>query len=120
MDRSSRHPIARTALALNRTSLAIRSLRSIPVAYLHVAFFFALITQDLSLRTPITIALRIIDKRRTVIRGTDTAPFIGAFSLAGLIYTGCDELDFPSLHRHYIVPADKPAIGHHLIGSLAQ
>src|SRR5215472_3704354 len=114
MHRSTRHSIARTTLALNRASLTIGSLRSITVADLHVPFFFTFIAQDFSLRAPITVALPIIDKRRAMIRRTNTAPFIGAFSLAGLIHTGCDEFDFSSLHRHDIVPADKPAVGHHL------
>src|SRR6266536_641807 len=120
MDRSSRHPIARTALASNRTPLTVRPLGSIPVAHLHVPLFFPLITQYLSLRTPITVARRIIDKLRAVIRRTHSAPFIGTLALARLIHTGPDELDTPLLHRHYIVPADKPTIAHHLFGSLAQ
>src|SRR4029434_4645926 len=120
MNRSSRHPIARAALASNRTSLAIRSLRSIPVAHLHVPLFFSLISQDLSLRTPITVASRIIDKLRAMILRTHSPPFIGTLSLARLIHTGPDELDTPLLHRHYIVPADKPTIGDRLLRSLAQ
>src|SRR4029077_9002933 len=120
MHRSARHSIARTTLALDRTALAIRSLRSIAVAHLHVPLFFPLILQDLSLRTPITVSLRIIDKRRTMILWTHPAPFMGTLSLTRLIHTGRDELDFPSLQRHDIVPADKPSIGHHLFGCLAQ
>src|SRR5512132_3170362 len=120
MDRSTRHPIARTALASYRTSLTVRPLRSIPVAHLHVPFFFALISKDLSLRTPITVARFIIDKLRAVILGTHPAPFIGTLPLARLIHTGPDELDTPLLHRYYIVPADKPSIGDHLLRRLAQ
>jgi hypothetical protein len=62
MNRSPRHPIARTALASNWTSLAVRPLGSIPLAYLHVPLFFPLVEQNLSLRTPITVASLIIDK----------------------------------------------------------
>src|SRR5438132_8271489 len=117
MDRSARHPIARTALALNRTSVAIRPLGSIPVAHLSVPLFFPFIRQNLSLRTAITVALCIIDKLRAVIRRTDSAPFIRTLTLARFIPTGPDELDSPLLHPNDIVPANKPAIGHHLIGS---
>src|SRR5262245_63176916 len=120
MHRSARHSIARTTLALDRTALAIRSLRSIPVAHLHVPLFFALVFQDLSLGTAITVALRIIDKRRTAICGTHPAPFIGTLALARLIHTRPDELDSALLHRHYIVSADKPTIGDRLLRSLAQ
>src|SRR5215467_3881031 len=120
MHRSARHSVARTTLALHRASLTIRSLRSIAIADLHVPFFFAFIAQDLSLRTPITVGTRIIDKRATVIFGTHPASPIGTLSLARFIHTRCDEVDFPPLHRHDIVAADKPAIGHHLIRSLAQ
>src|SRR5882724_1335074 len=120
MDRSSRHPIARTALAFDRTSLAIRPLRSIPIAHLRVPLFFPLIGQRLSLRTTITVGGLIIDKLRAVILRTDSAPLIGTLTLARLIPTGPDELYSPLPHRHYIVPADKPTIGDHLIGSLAK
>src|SRR6266481_904742 len=120
MHRSARHSIARTTLAFDRTALAIRPLRSIAVAHLQVPLFFALVFQDLSLRTAITVSLRIIDKRRTMILWTHPAPFIGTLSFARLIHTGRDKLNFPPLHRHYIVPADKPSISHHLFRRLAQ
>src|SRR5919108_746371 len=106
MNRSSRHPVARTALASNRTSLAVRPLGSIAVAHLHVPLFFPLITQYLSLRTPITVARRIIDKLQAVILGTHPAHFIGTLSLARLIHTGPDELNTPLLHPNDIIPAD--------------
>src|SRR5207244_2905227 len=95
MHRSARHSIAKTTLALNRTSLAIRSLCAIPVAHLQVPFFFPLIRQNLSLRTPITVILGIIDKLRAVILRAYAASFIRPLSLARLIHTGRDELDFP-------------------------
>src|ERR1051326_1130795 len=115
MHRASRHPITWTALALNRTSLAIRSLRSIAVAHLHVPLFLPLILQQLSLRTSITVASCIIDKLRAVILRAHPTPFIGTLPLGGLIHTRPDELDFPPLHRNYIVAADIPAIAHHLL-----
>src|SRR4030095_4575421 len=118
MDRSARHPITRTALAFDRTSLAIRSLGSISVADLHVALFFPLVRQNLSLRTTITVARCIINKLRAVILGAHASPCIGTLALARLIPTGPDELHSPLLHRHNIVPADKTTIGHHLIRSL--
>src|SRR5512144_1410070 len=107
MNRSSRHPIPSTALASNRTPLTVRPLGSIPVAHLHVPLFFPLITQYLSLRTPITVAGLIIDKLRAVIFGTHPTPVIRTLALARLIHAGPDELDTPLLHRHDIVPADK-------------
>src|ERR1044071_108045 len=120
MHRASRHPITSTALALDRTSQAVQALRSIAVAHLHVPLFFPLILQYLSLRTPITVARCIINKLRAVILRAHPAPFIGTLPLGGLIHTRCDELDFPPLHQNYIVSADIPAIGDHLLRSLAQ
>src|SRR5262244_2941627 len=120
MNRSSHHPIARTALASDRTSLTVRPAGSIPVAHLHVPLFFPLITQYFSLRTPITVAGLIVDKLRAVILRTHPTPFIGTLPLARFIHAGPDELNTPLLHRHYIVPADKPTIGDRLLRSLAQ
>src|SRR5215475_10762590 len=120
MNRSSHHPIARTALASDRTSLTVRPAGSIPVAHLHVPLFFPLITQYFSLRTSITVAGLIVDKLRAVILRTHPTPFIGTLPLARFIHAGPDELNTPLLHRHYIVPADKPTIGDRLLRSLAQ
>src|SRR5215510_7420460 len=120
MNRSSHHPIARTALASDRTSLTVRPAGSIPVAHLHVPLFFPLITQYFSLRTPITVAGLIVDKLRAVILRTHPTPFIGTLLLARFIHAGPDELNTPLLHRHYIVPADKPSIAHRMLRSLDQ
>src|SRR5262249_47586588 len=120
MNRSSHHPIARTALASDRTSLTVRPAGSIPVAHLHVPLFFPLITQYFFLRTSKTVARLIVDKLRAVILRTPPTPFIGTLPLARFIHAGPDELNTPLLHRHYIVPADKPTIGDRLLRSLAQ
>src|SRR2546427_11651126 len=120
MHRSARHSIAKKTLPLTRTSLAIRSLCPIPVAPLQVPFFFPLIRQNLSLRTPITVILGIINKLRAVILRASPASFKRTLPLARLIHTGRDELDFPLVHRHNIVPTDKSTVGYHLLGRLAE
>src|SRR5262245_59152569 len=88
MNRSSHHPIARTALASDRTSLTVRPAGSIPVAHLHVPLFFPLITQYFSLRTPITFAHLIVHTLLSVILRPHPTPFIGTLPLARLIHTG--------------------------------
>src|SRR5207247_10331324 len=93
---------------------------AIAVAALQLPCFFPLIRQNLSLRTPITVILGIIDKLRAVILRAYAASFIRTLSLARLIHTGRDELDFPLVHRHNIVPTDKSTVGDHLLGSLAE
>src|SRR5262249_46059680 len=120
MNRSSHHPIARTALASDRTSLTVRPAGSIPVAHLHVPLFFPLITQYFSLRTPITVAGLIVDKLRAVILRTHPTPFIATPPLPPFTPPGPNNLNPPLLHRHYIVPADNPPIGARLLRSLPQ
>src|SRR5947208_16440617 len=120
MHRSARHAIAKTTLALNRTSLAIRSLCAIPVAHLQVPFFFPLIRQNLSLRTPITVILGIIDKLRAVILRAYAASFIRTLSLPRLIHPGRDELDCRLVQRHHMVPPAKSTVRDALLSSLAE
>src|SRR5262245_3546989 len=120
MNRSSHHPIARTALASDRTSLTVRPAGSIPVAHLHVPLFFPL--NNSVLFPADTDNCRWPHRRQTASCDTQDSPHALHRNSAPCPPHphGPNELDTPLLHRHYIVPADKPTIGDHLLRSLAQ